>query len=58
MHELSYIEAKGMELSSILNELQENFPPINPSPEDDISKIMYQAGQRSVVEWIFNQINV
>jgi hypothetical protein len=46
-----------MELSSILNELQENFPPINPSPDDDISKIMYQAGQRSVVEWIYNQIN-
>ena len=58
MPSISLLEAKGMELSSIISELDETFPPINPSPEDTISKIMYRAGQRSVVEWIKSQLEL
>jgi hypothetical protein len=36
----------------LTNQLEEIFPPITPTPEDKIEKIVYQAGQRSVVEWI------
>ena len=35
----------------ILQELQKNFPPINPHPKEELSSIMYKAGQRSVIEW-------
>jgi len=42
----------GPNLESILQELEEKFPPINPHPKEDIGAIMYKAGQRSVVEWI------
>ena len=40
---LSALEAFGME---------ETFPPVNPGPGDSISAIMYRSGQRSVIEWI------
>ena len=49
---LNLLEARGMELNSILNQLDDTFPPVNPSPNDDISLIMYRAGQRAVVEYI------
>ena len=45
-----------MELSSILSQLDEIFPPVNPSPTDDHSLIMYRAGQRSVIEYIQTQM--
>ncbi len=41
----------------VLKELEENFPPCSPLPDDTISKIMYQSGQRSVVEWLINRLN-
>ena len=40
----------------ILQEMQENFPPINPHPKEELSVIMYKAGQRSVVEWLVNRL--
>ena len=40
----------------ILQEMQENFPPINPHPKEELSVIMYKAGQRSVVEWLINRL--
>ena len=47
------LEARGMELQSILSQLDEIFPPVNPSPTDDhYALIMYRAGQRSVIEYI------
>ena len=49
---LNTLEAFGMQSRAVLNELNETFPPVNPSPRDDISMIMYKAGQRSVVEWL------
>ena len=36
---------------SLLNELEETFPPSTPHPKEELASIMYKAGQRSVVEW-------
>ena len=47
----------GPNLESILQELEEKFPPINPHPKEDIGAIMYKAGQRSVVEWIKDRVS-
>ena len=46
----------GPTLESILTELEEIYPPVNPHPKEDIGVIMYKAGQRSVVEWIKDRI--
>jgi hypothetical protein len=46
------LEVKGMTFSSLLQELFDTFPPINPTPQMTMEQIMYQAGQRSIVEWI------
>jgi hypothetical protein len=51
------LEVKGMQLSAVVSELNETFPPINPTPSDELSHIMYRAGQRSVVEWILNKMD-
>jgi hypothetical protein len=45
-----------MQHHALANELNENFPPITPSPEDTIEKIMYRSGQRSVVEWLLTRL--
>jgi len=50
------LEALGMETHAIVNELEQNFPLINPSPTDTIEHIMYRSGQRSVVEWLLQRI--
>lgn len=39
-------------LDRLCEELQDYYPPINPSPKDDDRLIMFRAGQRSVVEYI------
>ena len=46
----------GPTLPFILEELEQKFPPINPHPKEELSSIMYKAGQRSVVEWIKNRM--
>jgi len=46
----------GPNLNYILEELEENFPPITPNPEDSMQKIMYRSGQRSVVEWLVHRM--
>ena len=53
---LSLLEARGMETNAIINELQELYPPVTPTPDDSIEKIMYRSGQRSVVEWLLNRL--
>ena len=53
---LSTLETLGMEHRALINELEDNFPPITPSPDDTIEKIMYRSGQRSVVEWLLNRL--
>lgn len=46
------LETMGMQARGLMHQLEETFPPVNPSPEDSHSKIMYRSGQRDVVEWI------
>ena len=46
----------GPTLESVLNELEEIHPPLTPTPDESMEKIMYRSGQRSVVEWIKNKI--
>ena len=41
---------------SLLNEMEEKFPPVNPHPKEELNTIMYKAGQRSVVEWYRNRL--
>jgi len=53
---LNMLEAKGLQANTLLNEANEIFPPVNPSPTDDLALIMYRAGQRSVVEWLQTQM--
>jgi len=40
----------------ILQEMENNFPIVNPHPKEDITSIMYKAGQRSVVEWLVKRL--
>jgi hypothetical protein len=49
---LNMLETQGLQLSSLITELEQNFPPVNPHPDDSHSQIMYRSGQRSVVEYI------
>ncbi len=51
------LEALGMETRSMVKELDDNFPPLTPSPDDTIEKIMYRSGQRSVVEWLIQRMD-
>ena len=40
----------------ILEEMDRNFPVHNPHPKEELSVIMYKAGQRSVVEWLVKRL--
>ena len=53
---LNTLETGGMAYRALVNQLEENFPSITPTPDDTIEKIMYRSGQRSVVEWIVNHM--
>ena len=53
---LNTLEAFGMQSRAVIADLESTFPPVNPSPRDDISMIMYKAGQRSVVEWLIKKL--
>ena len=54
---LSMLEAKGIQANALVQQLEENFPPINPHPSQTIGQVMYMAGQRSVVEWILSKLD-
>ena len=54
---LNTLETHGLQLSTLLVQLEENFPPTNPHPNDPTNLIMYRSGQRSVVEWIQSKLN-
>ena len=41
-------------INELLEQLDELYPLYNPSPTDSLAKIMYLAGQRSVVEYIYS----
>jgi len=44
-------------IEQLLAELEDVFPPVNPTPDTTLSQIMYRSGQRSVVEWIQSKLN-
>ena len=48
---------KGSSLQTLVDELEELYPPINPTPRDEDRAIMYRAGQRSVVEYILAKLS-
>jgi hypothetical protein len=54
---LNLLETTGIQANALISQLQETFPPVNPTPSDELSSIMYRAGQRSVVEWILNKMD-
>ena len=54
MPDLNLLDVRGMTANAMLVKLEETFPPINPTPDDTMEKIMYRSGQRSVVEWVVN----
>ena len=54
---LNMLETSGLQLQGLLQQLEENFPPITPHPDNPLALIMYRSGQRSVVEWIQQQLS-
>jgi len=50
--DLTLLDVRGVAANAMLQQLEQIFPPINPTPDDQMEKIMYRSGQRSVVEWI------
>jgi len=46
----------GPNPESLAAEMDEKFPIVTPHPKEQISSIMYKAGQRSVVEWYQNRL--
>jgi hypothetical protein len=46
-----------LDLRRLLEELEDVYPPVNPSPDTPLNQIMYRAGQRSVLEWIENRLD-
>ena len=53
---LNLLETKGIQMNALVQEMQEVFPPTNPNPTQTIEQIMYQSGQRDVVEWFLNKL--
>lgn len=47
----------GLTVEQLLAELEDVFPPVNPTPDTTLSNVMYRAGQRSVVEWIQSKLD-
>ena len=46
----------GPNPESLLLEMEDKFPPVNPHPKEELNTIMYKAGQRSVVEWFKSRL--
>jgi hypothetical protein len=47
----------GLTVDALVSELEDRFRLTNPGPDTNIQTIMYQAGQRSVVDWINSRID-
>jgi len=56
MQSPNLLEVFGMEARAVMTEMESTFPPVTPTPDDSIEKIMYRSGQRSVVEWLKTQL--
>ena len=46
-----------LDIRRLLEELEDVYPPVNPSPDTPLNQIMYRAGQVSVLEWIANRLD-
>ena len=55
-HTLNLLETVGLQTKTLIQQLDEIFPPVNPTPDMSTEQIMFRAGQRSVVEWIQQQM--
>ena len=53
---LSTLKLHNERLNEIITELEDNFPPFTPHPNDSERMVMYKAGQRSVVEYILSKL--
>jgi len=49
---LSTLESVGVKLQALVADLEENFAWRTPNFNDDYAKIMYHAGQASVIDYI------
>ena len=58
MADLSREEVFGTDefLPKLISELEDVFPQVTPTPNDNIATIMYMAGQRRVVEYLQNKL--
>ena len=54
---LNLLETKGIQANALLSVLEENFPPTNPTPSQSMEQIMFRAGQRSVIEWVYQYMD-
>jgi hypothetical protein len=54
---LTTLETHGLQLTTLVKDLEESFPLVNPNPTMDVAHIMFRAGQRSVVEYIQQRID-
>ena len=45
-------------LQNLVDELEDMYPQLNPSPKDDDRTLMYRAGQRSVVEYVKQKLEL
>jgi len=55
--QVSLLEVKGIQMNALVEELNEIFPPVNPTPHMTDREIMFSAGQRDVVEWVILKMN-
>lgn len=50
--EASDVFGTAAPLTKLVDQLEEVFPHRTPTPQDSLAKLMYEAGQRSVVDYI------
>ena len=43
-------------IKKLVEELESMYPHITPNPKDDIARIMYRSGQRSVVDYLLAKL--
>ena len=43
-------------IKKLVEELESMYPHITPNPKDDIDRIMYRSGQRSVVDYLLAKL--
>lgn len=47
----------GLTVERLLEELEDTFPTVNPTPDTSLNTIMFRGGQRSVVEWVQSRLS-